>query len=196
MFSLLIQEVQDEKPIATPWLKEREESEEATDGCHPEPIQHTRAAVKAITDANFEAVSPPPPFIEKQPPSAASSLSFPVPTSTAHTTSYHLMAAHGRQKVVSEYIEDEKRAQQSSSDDSYKQQSPLIPPRYGPAYSLKRQISCQAAQGSHSLTKPAFFRSVSLQPEHCNIFGHNIKQVERVLQRMGDAIKMDLHHEA
>ena len=191
-----MQEVQNEKPIATPWLKERQKSRETAYDSHPEPFKHTRAAVEAITDANFEAVSPPPPFIEKQPPSAASLSSFPVPTSTAHTTSHHPPAAHGRLGTVSEDIEDENKAQQSASDDSYKQQSSLIPPRYGPVFSLKRQISWQAAQSSRNLTIPAFFRSVSLQPEQSNVFGHNIKHVEHVLQRMANAIKMDLHHEA
>ena len=195
LFYPLIQEVQNEKPIATPWLKEMLKSEESTDESHPEAFKHTRAAVKAITDANLEAVSPPSLFIDKQPPSAISPSSFPVPTNTPLTTSNHPLPANGRPRIVSEDIEDEDRVQVSTIDNSHKQHFSLLPSRYGPGYSLKRRISLQAAQELHSIMIPTFDRSKSIQQEYGNVFGHNIKQVEHVLQRMANAIKMDLEHE-
>ena len=195
VFFLCMQEVQNEKPIATPWLKEAQESRETTGTHNAEAFKHTRAAVKAITDANLEAVSPPPLFIEKQPPSPASLSSLPLPTSTDLTTSNHPLPTHGILTIVSEDKKDEERVQQSASVDSYKQHSPLLPPRYEPGRLLKRRISYQAAQNLHSLVIPTFNRSKSVQNVPGNVFGHNIKQVEHVLQRMADAIKMDLQHE-
>ena len=192
---LLMQEVKNEKPIATPWLKETHESEEATGNSLPEAYKHTRAAVEAITDANLDALSPPSLLIEKQPPSPLSPSSFPVPASTAPAISNFQLPAHGILTTVSEKREDEGRVQQSATDEPHKRHFPLLPPRYRHAPPLKRRISLQAMQNSNNLTVPSFFRSKSLQHEPGNVFGQNMKQVEHVLQRMADAIKMDLQHE-
>ena len=187
--------MQNEKPIATPWLKETHENAKVTGDSHQEEFKHTRAAVKAITDARLETVSPPPQVFEKPPPSPESFFHFPVPTSTALTTSNCPLPVQTRLRIVSE-DEVEEKVNQSANSDSHKRYSPVISPRHGPGHPLKRRISWHTTQSSRNLTIPEFYRSKSVQHDqnNMNVFGHNLKQVEHVLQRMADAIKMDLQH--
>lgn len=179
--------MQDDKPIATPWLKTTQERKENASDSQPEAFKHTRAAVMAITDADLEASSPPS-VIESQPAVPASLTSFPA--------SGHPLSGHGGLSVVSEdKEEDEEANQQPASGGAYKQYTPALEPCYGQGSMPKRLISWQPNPSLPHPTLPTLYRSMSLQPQRGTVFGHSIKRVEHVLQRMADAIKMDLQLE-
>ena len=203
----MLQDVILKQPIISPWVGKKIEVESPEKEIPSEIAVHHKDSIAAITEDEVEIVTPPliqPPHVTDQPPAVA-----PPSVSIYKDENVHPLSSRDS---ITDILEEDEQPKTVSGNAITQPEKPIQVHRLSPVQIRKfNRYASVGTQGGGLSSRYNKVKSVALEPStpgmvqfrralsvqavgetRATLFGGNVTDVERILNRMAVAIKKDL----